>query len=83
MPGARERPQTTGVSPSPSLRTLRVCGEALWQLCLLDAGADKGPRVSIPHTGVSFQIGSRDVTESLYCLPLGQLVLPPSPRRDN
>ena len=55
MPGARERPQTTGASPSPSLRARRVCEEVLRELCLLNAGAGKGPGASMPHTGVSFQ----------------------------
>ena len=83
MPDARERPQTTGAGPSPSLRAHSTLGKVLLQPCLVNAGAGKGPRVSMPHTRVSFQIGSRDLTESLYHLPLGQSVLPPSPRSDN
>ena len=56
----RERPQTTGAIPPPiSLRARRICAEALWQLFLLNAGAGKGPGVSTPHSGVSFQIGSQ------------------------
>ena len=58
VPGARERPQTTGARPSLSLRACRVCGEALLPPCLVNAGAGKGPGVSMPHTGVSFQTES-------------------------
>ena len=70
MPGARGRPQTTGASPSPSLRACRAGGKVPLQPFLLNAGAGKGPGVPMPHTGVSFQIGSQDVTEPLYHLPL-------------
>ena len=59
MPGAKERPQTTGARPSPNLRAHRVCGEALLPPCLVNAGAGKGPGVGpLPHAGVSFQIES-------------------------
>ena len=34
MPGARERPQTTGASPALSLRVRGVWGEALWPGCV-------------------------------------------------
>ena len=70
MPGARERPQTTGASPSPSLRACRAGGKVPLQPFLLNAGAGKGPGLPMSHTGVSFQIGSQDVTEPLYHLPL-------------
>ena len=60
MPGARERPQTTGASPSLSLRAHSVLGEILQQMCLLNTEASKGPGVSSPHTGVSFQIVSQE-----------------------
>ena len=53
MPGARERPQTTGARPSPSLRAHRVCGEVLWELCMLNAAAGKGPKgVHASHEGL-------------------------------
>ena len=59
MPGARERPQTTGASHSLSLRACRVWGETLLQPCLVNAGASRGPGVSMAHTGVVFQTGSQ------------------------
>ena len=83
MPGARERPQTTGASPSLSLRAHRVSGKALWQPCLMNTGASKGPGVSMPHMGSPSKLVPRDLTESLYHLPLGQPVLSPSRRSDN
>ena len=70
MPGARGRPQTTGASPSLSLRACRVWGKIPLQPFRLNAGAGKGPGLPMSHTGVSFQIGSQDVTEPLYHLPL-------------
>ena len=84
--GQRQVPEKT---PNHRCRSLpeppssQGLGKVLLLPCLVNAGAGKGPRVSMPHTRVSFHIGSQDLTESLYRLPLGQSELPPSPRSDN
>ena len=83
MPGAKERCQTTGASPSLSLWAHRVWEEALRQLCLVNAGAGKDPGCPCLTPGSPSRLVPGDVTGSLYCLPLGQSVLPPSPRSDN
>ena len=67
----------------PEPQSSQGLGEALLQPCLMNTGAGEVLRVSMPHTGVSSRLVPGDVTESLYCLPLGRSVLPPFPRSDN
>ena len=69
-----------GARPSPS-------SQGLWGSTLGAVPAECSSRkvsqgVHASHEGL-LPDWSRDVTESLYRLPLGWAVLPPSPRSDN
>ena len=53
MPEKDPKPQVP-VPPQAS-ELAGFVGKVLRELCLLNAGAGKGPGASMPHTGVSFQ----------------------------
>ena len=83
MPGARERPQPTSASPSPSLRAPTIWGGSISAAVPVNAGAGKGPGCPYLTLGSPSRLVPRDLNESLTRLPLGRSVLPPSPRSDN
>lgn len=55
VPEKDPKPQVPGL---PEPQSLQGLWEALLPPCLVNAGAGKGPGVSMPGTGVSFQIES-------------------------